>query len=264
MQTICVATSEQFYLPYLKTLIPNLVILGHNVNWNGFHTKYQIILDYIEILNDDIIITVIDAYDIVPTPHFNDLCPKFLTFMQTHPNVKMIIGHDVNSNLIEELWAKYVYFGSVNGCRLNGGQFIGYVKNIKPIISDLLYHFPYFKDDQIALTQYANQNKNSGIYIDTEHEFFEIQFNPLQQVTCNNKKACFLHANFNGYLDEYLYVTHNINIPPSIQQVIHQNLKNSYYNKINFYQGQKFTILNLIYNLYMAIKFFVQYIRHIK
>ena len=39
---VCVATEMKLYLPSLKQLIPDVVILGLHTPWEGFITKYKL------------------------------------------------------------------------------------------------------------------------------------------------------------------------------------------------------------------------------
>ena len=74
----------KLYLPYLKLLIPDLVILGMNTKWEGFITKYKLLLAYLNNINnaisDDDIICFIDAYDVLPTKRMNDLEKTYKEF----------------------------------------------------------------------------------------------------------------------------------------------------------------------------------------
>jgi hypothetical protein len=205
---ICVATDNKLYLPYLKQLIPDLVILGMGMKWGGFIMKYQLIFDYLKTLNDDDIVCIIDAYDILPTKNIIYLENRFNECIKKNPNVKMIIGCDKNDdNILFEVLGRCV-FGSINNTRLNGGQYIGFVKNIKHIFNN--FDINTFKDDQIELTKYAINNPND-IHIDITKQFFNVVTKPLSQVK-NNSKACFIHANLNGNLEDFLLEEHSIKV----------------------------------------------------
>ncbi len=41
--SLCIATENKFYLPYLKQLIPNLIILGMNMEWEGYMMKPKLV-----------------------------------------------------------------------------------------------------------------------------------------------------------------------------------------------------------------------------
>jgi len=207
---VCVATEMKLYLPYLKQLIPDLVILGLNTKWDGFFTKYKLFNEYLSNLNDDDIVCFLDAYDVLPTKKINTLYEKFVSTIQKYPDTKMILAYEKFNNVFLECAAE-VCFGSVNGIRINSGTYIGYVKNIKNILKSMIDKYnTNTSDDQTALTQYAN-NFPQHIYIDINKEFFFVCCDSLQQINItNNNKSCFIHANGNGLMDEFLKTEHNI------------------------------------------------------
>ena len=208
LQYICVATENKLYLPYLKQLLPELVILGKNKKWDGFITKIKLIYKYLKTLNDDDIVCIIDAYDILPTKNIHHLEKRFVKIMDKNPKVKMIIGYDKNDSDTIESFSQDL-FGSVDGKRINGGNYIGYVKNILDIYRIILQNED-FEDDQIELTKYANKFPEH-IYIDKNKILFNVVNQPLKQnVKDENCKSCFIHANTNGYLEDFLLSEHNI------------------------------------------------------
>jgi hypothetical protein len=206
---VCVATEMKLYLSYLKQLIPDLVILGLNTKWEGFFTKYKLFNEYLSNLNDDDIVCFLDAYDVLPTKNINTLYDKFISTIQKHPDTKMIVAYEKNNNVFLE-YAAEICFNSVNGIRLNSGTYIGFVKNIKNILKSMIDKYANTSDDQVALTQYANEFPGE-IYIDINKEFFFLLNDPLQQINItDNNKSCFIHANGNGLMDEFLKKEHNI------------------------------------------------------
>ena len=77
---ICIATENKCYLPYLKRLIPDLVILGMGLEWEGYMMKPRLVKKYLETLPNNDIVCVIDAYDILPTKNIVNLEEKFIDF----------------------------------------------------------------------------------------------------------------------------------------------------------------------------------------
>jgi hypothetical protein len=210
---VCVATENKLYLPYLKQLIPDLVILGMGIKWKGFVMKIELMIDYLKTLNENDIVCVIDAYDLLPTKNIIHLEDRFNEFMKKNPNVKMVIGCDKSNNILFNMVCSML-FDNINGnSRLNGGQYIGYVKNISYILNS--FNLTTLKDDQVELTTYANNNPDF-IYIDNVKHFFNVQANPLIQAK-NNYDSCFLHANANGQLEDFLLEEHNIIVPLNIK-----------------------------------------------
>ena len=96
---VCVATEMKLYLPYLKQLIPDLVILGLNTKWDGFFTKYRLFNEYLSNLNDNDIVCFLDAYDVLPTKNINTLYDKLISTIQNYPDTKMIVAYD-KSNFV--------------------------------------------------------------------------------------------------------------------------------------------------------------------
>ena len=240
---VCVATEMNLYLPYLLQILPDLVILGLNTQWEGYFNRFKMLQTYFETLKDDDIVCFIDAYDVLPTKNINALHDKFIDFTNKHPSVKMIIGHDETKPLNN--FFGNLLFGSVNGIRLNGGTYIGYVKNIKEIITYIINNNTVINDDQVALTQYANTFPQD-IYIDINKEFFFVFSDPLQPININNNKhnennkPCFIHANLNGFLDEFLKTEHNIFIDDATKTKIFLKNIEGVYKKSLLYMSYFF------------------------
>jgi hypothetical protein len=208
---VCVATDRKLYLHYLQTLLPELVILGLNTRWEGFVTKYKLLREYLSTIADDDLICFIDAYDVLPTKQITSFAANAHTFLADHPAVKMIVGYDKVDNIFHEYLCQ-VIFGMVGDMRLNSGQFVGTVKNIREIINYILETTTHFQTDQIELTKYANQFKNQ-IHIDEAQAFFYVKSRPLQQVKLpESSTSAFIHANGNGCLEQFLSEEHGIHI----------------------------------------------------
>jgi hypothetical protein len=228
----------KLYLPYLQELVPNLVILGLNSRWEGFITKYKLLLEYLSSANipDDALICFIDAYDVLPTKQLAKLETTYRNFIKVNPGVKMIVGYDKVDNIIHEYLCQ-VIFGTIDDARLNSGQFIGTAKHIREIVSHIVETTSHFQTDQIELTKYANQFK-SEIYIDVNQEFFYVKSRPLQQVLLPKSAAgpsaagpsaagpAFIHANGNGFLNQFLAEEHAIQVGLSERWTnIYENVK---------------------------------------
>lgn len=210
---VCVATEMKLYLPSLKQLIPELVILGLNSKWEGFITKYKLLQAYLSTpeIKDKDIICFIDAYDVLPTKHLSSLRKKYQKFKKANPKVKIIVGYDKVDNAFHEYLCR-VIFGTIDADRLNSGQFIGRAKDIREIVNYILTTTTHFQTDQIELTKYANQFKEQ-VYIDDKQEFFYVKSRPMQQVMLPHSLVpAFIHANGNGFLDEFLETEHGMQL----------------------------------------------------
>jgi hypothetical protein len=234
---VCVATENKLYLPFLKQLIPDLVVLGMGMKWKGLIMKYELLNEYLDSLEDDDIVCFLDAYDVLPTKNIVHLESQFIDFSRKNPEVKIIIGYDkVEHNFIHEFLEQQI-FGTIDGDRINSGQYIGYVKNIKEIMKYILSNITCPNpDDQIELTKYTNQHKKH-CHIDKDRLFFNVITCHLLQVKNNNSACSFLHANGNGFLEDFLLEHHNIEVNP-LQKVM---------NIINNVEGicKKLTLYNL-------------------
>lgn len=262
---LCVATESKLYFPYLKQLIPDLVVLGMNMKWNGFIMKFELLVDYLKTINDDDIICFIDAYDVLPTKNIIHLEEQFIEFSKKNPNVKMIVGYDKPDNFIIDKLGNYI-FDSCENCRLNSGQYIGYVKNIKEIFKNIMSE--NIKDDQVEITKYAIKYPEH-IFIDKERTFFLVKTNPLQQVSLSNNKSSFIHANYNGLLEDFLMEHHYIfinsknrmnNFLINLKDVVYKTnmyfsyiLNNFALDKIVLY---KFTLNKILNDLFFYFSYF--------
>lgn len=208
---LTVATEEKLYLSYLKKLIPELTILGMNTKWEGWIYRTKLLIAYLDLLNENDIVCIIDAYDVLPTKNIGKLEEKFIEFVKNNPDTKMIIGYELIENEFIENYAKQI-MGTVNenGDRLNAGTHIGYVKNIKHILSSLLIYNPNMQDDQLELTKYAKKFPND-IYLDKDNNFFKVFVESLTNFQIDeNCQYCFVHAAGNGLLEDMLYKEHDI------------------------------------------------------
>lgn len=209
---VCVATEKKLYFPYLQELLPELVVLGLNTPWRGFITKYKLLQKYLshKEISDDDLICFIDAYDVLPTNQLNQFETNVRAFLSARPEVKLIVGYDKVDNPIHEYLCQQI-FGLVDTKRLNSGQFIGTAKHIREMINHIFETTTNFQTDQIELTKYANEFK-AAVHIDEAQTFFYVKSRPLQQVhlPADSPSAAFIHANGNGFLEDFLRDEHTI------------------------------------------------------
>lgn len=206
---ITVATEEKLYLKYLKQLLPELVILGMNKKWEGWLYRFKLVIEYLNKLNENDIICFMDAYDVLPTKNIYKLEEKFIQFINNNPEIKMIIGYEVIENKFIENYLESI-MGTVNDNRINAGTYIGYVKNIKHILSSIVLDNPKMQDDQLELTKYANKFPND-IYIDKNTCFFKVFVESLKNIEIEkNPTYFFVHAAGNGLLENMLLSEYGI------------------------------------------------------
>ena len=243
---VCVATDNKLYLPYLQELLPELVVLGLNTPWRGFITKYKLLQTYLspkecspKEISDDDLICFLDAYDVLPTKQLNQFESKVRAFLTAQPEVKLIVGYDKVDNAMHEYLCQEI-FGLVDEKRLNSGQFIGTAKHIREMITHIFQTTTNFQTDQIELTKYANEFRDA-VHIDEAQTFFYVKSRPLQQVRlpATSPSAAFIHANGNGFLEDFLRDEHTI----------HVGFKERFQNFITNIQGllRKIVIYDMIY-----------------
>ena len=226
---VCIATETNFYLPYLQKLIPNLVILGMGMKWEGYMMKPKLVNEYLKTLHNNDIICIIDAYDVLPTKNIVNLEKKYINFCKKNPDVKIIVGSDniQHDNIIKKSLSKII-FQDYEGYIMNAGQMIGCVKNIKHYFTHILSLPKYYlennhNDDQVIITNYALAlNNKNEVYIDKNKKFFHVDCNPLQQITIPNSNVCFVHSTMNGLMDKFLLEHHNIHINMKDKSIIYK------------------------------------------
>ena len=249
---VCIATENKFYLPYLKQLIPNLIILGMNMEWEGYIMKPKLVNKYLKKLHNNDIVCIIDAYDILPTKNIVNLEKKFIDFCKNNPQVKMIVGSEKHDNNIIKKKLSKIIFKEYEGYIINAGQMIGYVKNIKHYYEYILslpktYLEKNHNDDQIILTKYTLKlNNKNKVYIDKKNNFFYVNSEMLQQITIPNSNVCFVHAAMNGLMDNYLLEHHNINIEMKDKSTMYkEHLKQLVKKNIYYFNILKKKIINV-------------------
>jgi hypothetical protein len=218
-------------MPFLKQLIPDLVVLGMGMRWTGFTMRFELLAEYLASLKDDDIVCFLDAYDIIPTKNITNLENQFIDFSKKNPEIKFIIGYDKIENIVGEFISQQI-FDSIDGDRINGGQYIGYVKNLKEIMKYMLANMTC-SDDQVEFTKYVKLNRKH-CHIDKEKEFFYVFTNPLTQVnsTVIDTTCSFVHAAGNGFLENFLEEHHKIEINPLQRLVYFIDNVDGYFRKV--------------------------------
>ena len=226
----CVATENKLYFTYLKQLLPELVVLGMGMEWKGFIMKFNLLVEYLETLNEDDIVCFIDAYDVLPTKNIVNLEKQFVDFSKENPEVKLIIGADEEIYYIQNIIHSFIFHCP----NINSGTYIGYCKNILHILRIILKR-PNIYDDQMELGRYAKNHKNE-VHIDKDISFFRVGMIALRQFNLEgNTKCSFIHANGNGHLDDFLLEHHNISVNKEEKRIIFRQNCNGLYRKIKLY-----------------------------
>jgi hypothetical protein len=264
LHIVTVATSSEYYFPYLKESCKNngkeLEILGFGEKWEGFNWRFLKMIEYLKKLPKTDIVCFIDGYDILCIRNLIDLTKVFLDLKLKH-NCKIIVGSDDNVNSLMKL-AGPLYFGRCNNKPLNAGTYIGYVEDLLLILSNIYNLNPTNDaDDQVLMTKYCNLYPND-IYIDINNELFLTLGYPLYDlydlvnfnngvITYNNNNPFFIHAPGYGILDTIVkklnYDTNNtINIKDKLYKNFFEKKIMLYVNYILSYENIILCILTIL------------------
>ena len=220
VKLITVATHNELYMPWLikscQRYNTQITILGWEQKWLGFKWRYELMIDYLNCIDENEIICFIDAYDVLllrPLDELEEIYNKI--------GKKIIISSEnVVNNLIEFVFGqlKNSYFSLCDKKRVNAGLYVSKAKYLKDILNDLLNNYDkpeYHNDDQIMITKHCNNNKDL-YYIDTKFEIFLTIFNPMfsgknnkikiknQQLYYGDYRPFFIHGNGNTRLDDII------------------------------------------------------------
>lgn len=130
-----------------------------NWSYSNFYDKLKTILKLLEILDDDMIVCIIDAYDLLVNKSIDGLENAFMNY-----DCDVLFGCEVNA--FPE-YIKPICEVSTNYKYVNGGGYIGYVKAIKNIykhVSDTqLLKICTLGTDQLFFNTYYNEFTNVKI-----------------------------------------------------------------------------------------------------
>ena len=174
LKNIVVATEKKGYYNILeqscKRYNIELIPLGMGEEWTGFTKKFYLWSDYLEKLDDDEIVMINDAYDVIILEDADTIIKKFKSF-----NKNIVFGHqnDIISKLVFPTCnvLKYV---------LCSGNIIGYVKYLKELIKLIFEQKEIWGDnttDQIILNNICRKEKDffkNNITVDKHQLLFFI------------------------------------------------------------------------------------------
>tara|TARA_B100000900_G_scaffold146980_1_gene124680 strand:+ start:1421 stop:2158 length:738 start_codon:yes stop_codon:yes gene_type:complete len=153
----------------------NVKVLGYGEKWTGFDMKYTLVYNYIKNLPEDKIIIFIDGFDSI----INGTIEEAENIFRKN-NYKVLFSKDTPGKLY--LLKKSVFPECKDNNVANAGLYMGYVKYLKIILSDMLNK--KCKDDQVNIN---NSCKNYDyIEIDNNNEIF------LNALSETDEKAIFI------------------------------------------------------------------------
>ena len=238
VKLLTVATHAESYMQWLikscQKYNTQLTILGWKQKWMGFKWKYELMIDYLNCIDENEIICFIDAYDVLLLRPFEEIEQIY-----NELGKKIIISSEhVISNLIEFMfgYVKNDYFSLCDNKRINSGLYLSKCKYLKKILKDILENYDkpeYNNDDQIMITKHCINNQDL-YYIDTEFKIFLTVFNPMfsgkdkkikiknQQLYYGDHRPFFIHGNGNTCLDDIISeLGYDLNKKEIIQNKIH-------------------------------------------
>ena len=174
LKNIVVATEKKGYYHVLEQSCKRhnieLIPLGMGEEWTGFTKKFELWRDYLNTLDDNEIVMINDAYDVVILEDGDTIIKKFKSF-----NKNIVICTQIKSYFTELVFDKCKNFDSV----ISIGSMIGYVKYLKQLIK-LLFKYPnlwkkYKNDDQMIIQEvcnYENTFFKNNIVLDTNQKLF--------------------------------------------------------------------------------------------
>lgn len=186
LKNIVVATEKKGYYNILeqscKRYNIELIPLGMGEEWTGFTKKFYLWRDYLEKLDDNEIIMINDAYDVIILEDADTIIKKFKSF-----NKNIVFGHqnDIISRLVFPTCnvLKYV---------LCSGNIIGYVKYLKQLVQLIFEQKEIWGNnttDQIILNNICKK----------ETDFFK------NNITVDKQQLLFFITAGSNYFYNYMY-----------------------------------------------------------
>jgi hypothetical protein len=188
---ITIATHNEGYYNALKKSAKNnnynLITLGWGKKWEGFIMKYKLLIEILNNYDDNDIIILIDAYDVIVTDSKSVVIEKFKKFKK--PILLSKDGYTGNSifNYIHDK-----IFDDYNGNHICAGLMMGYVWALRKLIflmcGDELEKCKQLNlDDQILLINTCKKNKliNNFVAIDKNSEIFYNTYGNVNKLEFN-------------------------------------------------------------------------------
>jgi hypothetical protein len=172
MKVITVATHpDRYYESMLDSAKKNdvdITVLGMGEKWQGFGWKFTKMVEYLEKINMNEIVMFIDAYDVIFLDNIKNIEEKFLE-IKSKNNFKILLGVDLIPNNILHKYAYNKIFSS-NPHNINSGVYIGYVKDIYSVLSDIRKNNDMNNMDDQKMFITVNNKDESVFYFDKKNE----------------------------------------------------------------------------------------------
>ena len=211
MKLVTVATHSESYFPFLLESCnrygAELVVLGFNQPWQGFNHRNVLMKEYLKSLPPDEVVCFIDAYDVLLLRPLEDLEAFFVNFNKV-TGARIIVGCDQTATGEKLSLNSQLYFGACNNKHVNAGTYIGYVADLRDMISHILNKISddVEADDQLLIRKYCSATKH--VHIDCDRIFF------LTLVGGKNMHFPLNHPKINVVVDPDSHDLHFNNIRP--------------------------------------------------
>ena len=272
VEIVTISTEKKFYYPHLvescKKNKGKLTTLGMGEEWKGYNWRFRKMLNYLSNLSDDKIVCFIDGYDVISCRDLTELADEFIKLKNKY-KCKMVVGCD-DYGYIGKKIVTHLFFGKCGNHYLNAGTYIGYVKDLKDIITKIYELNPTdAADDQALMIQYYNEHPGE-IYIDHECKLFLTLMYPLMDIDIkvdNNKvytndyksMPFFIHAPGNGFLDNIIIKMGYGNMDKDIKKKLTYAMTDKlYYHLKRLVIDYKYVFLALIIIIVIAIKYYIK------
>ena len=269
VEVITISTDNKFYYPYLvescKKNKGKLTTLGMGEDWRGYNWRFRKIIDYLSNLSDDRIVCIIDGYDLICCRDLRELADEFIKLKNKY-KCKIVVGCDGYGFIGSKILA-HTSFGKCDNHYLNAGTYIGYVKDLKDIITKIYQLNPSDSaDDQVLMIKYYNKYPGE-IHIDHECKLFLVLFYPLMNVDVkvdNNKvytndyksMPFFIHAPGNGFLDNTIIkLGYGIQDKDIKKNLTYALVSKMYYHLKRLLMEHKYIFLSMIVILSIIVIF---------
>lgn len=180
IKIVTVATKESGYLKWLKesclTNGSELLILGNNVEWKGYVTKFEIVNEFLLNQDERDIFCFIDAYDVIMLKNIEELKRDFIN--SGHRIICSVSEREkCGIKQIDDFVQKIVDkgFSVGEGCaHINPGAYIGYCKELRFLLNSTMeMNLKTGEIDDEKLLNQFNQDNQGLIYPDSECDFFK-------------------------------------------------------------------------------------------
>ena len=177
-----VATKDEgyfrFFLESCKRNNIDPVLLGKGAEWKGYGTKFRLMKEWIDNLEDEDCVLIVDCYDLIFVRPVDSLFDKFEQLASCCGDPKQYI---YTASECDDMFGPVIRFfhGTYKDAIINSGSFIAYAAFLKRLVNDEavtleLQNNPRC-DDQQLLIKYLNEHKEVICDLDANRRFIVYQ-----------------------------------------------------------------------------------------